>query len=135
GWNMRLNRYVGLVRGDKQSIEKMAAACHEWLRRGVSVMIFPEGTRSPDGRLLPFKPGAFRIARDAGVPILPIVIDGTHDALPKHSPLLIKQIARVRVKVLDPVDVTRYGSVEASSDAVRAILERELAALRARSLD
>src|SRR5262249_20574043 len=49
GWHMVLNRYVPLKRGDKASIEKMAGRCRAWLQRGVSVLIFPEGTRSKDG--------------------------------------------------------------------------------------
>ncbi len=130
GWNMYLNRYVPLKRGDKASIEKMTALCLGWLRRGVSVLIFPEGTRSKDGTLGRFKHGAFSIAREAGVPILPIVVDGTANALPKHG-LVIRASARCRVRVLGPMDVTAFPSVEAASDAVREVIARELAALRA----
>lgn len=130
GWNMTLNRYVALQRGDKASIEKMAAACRAWLDRGVSVLLFPEGTRSPDGALGRFKSGAFRLARDARVPILPIVLDGTRDALPKHG-LVMRASADCRVRILPPIDATQFPSTEAASDAVREAMARALAELRA----
>src|SRR5215467_5151639 len=77
GWNMHLNRYIALRRGERSSVVQMLGRCRETLAAGSSVMIFPEGTRSPDGRLRAFKPGAFVLAKDAGRPILPIVVDGT----------------------------------------------------------
>src|SRR5438874_1504062 len=59
GWNMSLNRYIKLRRGSRESVGAMMEACERTLAEGSSVMIFPEGTRSPDGRLQRFKPGAF----------------------------------------------------------------------------
>jgi 1-acyl-sn-glycerol-3-phosphate acyltransferase len=131
GWNMRLNGYVPLTRGNRASVEKMSAACAAWIERGVSVLLFPEGTRSPDGELQAFKVGAFRIARDAGVPVLPIVVDGTADTLPKHG-FVLRQPTRARVRVLDPIDVTGYPSPEAAALVVRDRMARELAEMRGR---
>ena len=85
GWNMVLNRYIRLKRGHKKSVEQMMAHAEETLRRGSSVFFFPEGTRSRSGDLLPFKPGAFILAQKVRLPLLPIAISGTRDALPKHS--------------------------------------------------
>ncbi|MFN8641239.1 MAG: lysophospholipid acyltransferase family protein [Candidatus Binatia bacterium] len=87
GWNMRLNRYIPLRRGDKESIEQMMSACEVALREGSSIMMFPEGTRSVDGRLKAFKHGAFTLAKRVGAPILPIVVGpGTSPAaLPKRA--------------------------------------------------
>ena len=102
GWNMALNRYVKLVRGDGASIARMMAACEQHLAEGSSVLLFPEGTRSMDGRLKPFKHGAFTLAQRAGVGILPIVVEGTADALPKHGFVLRGRHA-IRVRVLDEV--------------------------------
>ena len=130
GWNMVLNRYVPLVRGDKTSIEKMAAQCRYWLARGVSVLIFPEGTRSKDGSLGPFKLGAFRLAREAKVDVLPIVLDGTADALPKHGVVLSTR-ARCRVRILEPLSVAADPTDEAAAERVRALLAGELERLRA----
>src|SRR5262249_24056523 len=61
------------------------AACARWLARGMPVMLFPEGTRSKVGQLLPFKDGAFRLAIETGAELLPLAVAGTGTALPKHS--------------------------------------------------
>lgn len=123
GWNMRLNGYVPLVRGDKQSILRMMDACRRWLDRQVPVMIFPEGTRSEDGtKVGPFKDGAFRLAIDAGCPVYPIVVHGTSRSLPKHG-FVIRENARCVVRVLDPVDPKPFGDdVSALRDHVRALI-------------
>lgn len=73
----------------------------KWLKRGASVSIFPEGTRSKDGEIHGFKAGAFILAKDAGVPILPVVIDGTDRILRKGW--LMNWRTRVTIKVLPPV--------------------------------
>jgi 1-acyl-sn-glycerol-3-phosphate acyltransferase len=131
GWNMRMNDYVHLVRGDAASIEKMLDACRRHLREGSSVMLFPEGTRSVDGEVKPFKRGAFTLAKELGLEIVPIVVDGTHDALPKHG-LVFRQngTLHMRVKVLPPVSPDAADSVQALSDLVREQIVRELAAMR-----
>lgn len=85
GWNMLLNRYVGLVRGEQESIEKMYEACDYHLQQGSSIYMFPEGTRSPTGQLREFKEGAFVLAKKHRLPILTLAINGSKDALPKHS--------------------------------------------------
>jgi 1-acyl-sn-glycerol-3-phosphate acyltransferase len=96
----------------------------------VSVMIFPEGTRSASGEMLPFKDGAFRLAIDAGVPILPLAVLGTRSALPKHDWRFNRSSAVVRV--LEPVDTTGLTPDDAPAlrDRVRQVIEqarRELA--------
>jgi 1-acyl-sn-glycerol-3-phosphate acyltransferase len=130
GWNMRLNGYVPLVRGERRSIAEMSQRCLAWLRRGASVLMFPEGTRSPDGNLQTFKLGAFRIAREAGVPILPIVLDGTADTLPKHG-FVMRRSARIRVQVLPPIDPAGFPSDEAACAAVREVMAAQLERMRA----
>lgn len=133
GWNMYFNRYVRLRRGDAESVRGMMSACLAWLGRGVSIMMFPEGTRSRTGVMLPFKLGAFRLAADAGVPIVPIVIDGSGDALPKDAILRQWGTLPIRVRILEPVDPKDYANPQALADAVRARMEeaqRGLWALR-----
>jgi 1-acyl-sn-glycerol-3-phosphate acyltransferase len=85
GWNMSLNRYIPLIRGDKESIKTMLAACEAAIAQGCSVYFFPEGTRSRTGVLKAFKAGAFATAKKMQVPILAVAINGTHKALPKKS--------------------------------------------------
>lgn len=85
GWLMWLAGDVPVKRGKKGSIMEAMEHCKAHLHRGMPVMIFPEGTRSQTGELLPFKSGAFRLAVETGADILPIAVAGTRDALPKHS--------------------------------------------------
>ncbi len=85
GWSMSLAGDVPVHRGSHRSAKGAMDRCAQWLERGVPVMIFPEGTRSRDGRLLPFKDGAFRLALDSNAQILPVAVCGTRKALPKHS--------------------------------------------------
>ncbi len=101
GWNMRLNGYIPLVRGDRDSVTQMMATCQRTLAQGSSLMMFPEGTRSASGELQTFKTGAFELAAQAGVPIVPIVIQGTHDALPKHG-FVLRGKHPITVTVLPP---------------------------------
>jgi 1-acyl-sn-glycerol-3-phosphate acyltransferase len=131
GWNMRLNRYVPLVRGDPESIGRMMAACEAWLDKGVPVLLFPEGTRSPDGQMKAFKDGAFRLSIAKGCPLFPIVLSGTADVLPKHG-LVLRQRANCRAQVLAPFDPKPFGTdVAAFRDAVRAQMLEAKAALDA----
>jgi 1-acyl-sn-glycerol-3-phosphate acyltransferase len=116
GWNMSLNGYVQLRRGDRESVVKMLARCEELLREGNSIMMFPEGTRSLTGELKPFKPGAFELAVKTGLPVLPIAVTGTFRALPKHGFRIAPQ--RVVVRVLPAVEPGE--SVEALGHDVRA---------------
>ena len=131
GWNMWLNDYVALTRGDPKSIEAMMQACRVHLRRGSSVMMFPEGTRSLDGQIKNFKHGAFTLACELGLPVIPIVIEGTRDALPKHGLMLDHPWQlRVRVRVLSPMRADGGEDVATFMERVRARMIAELAALR-----
>jgi len=127
GWNMSLNRYIKLRRGDKESVDQMMAASEQALREGNPIMMFPEGTRSADGRLKAFKHGAFTLAKRVGAPILPIVVEGTAAALPKRGFVLQGRHA-IRIRVLDAIPYARVASlsVEALTEHVRAIIAAEL---------
>jgi 1-acyl-sn-glycerol-3-phosphate acyltransferase len=108
GWNMVLNGYVGLERGNRESVIQMLAECERWLERGVPILMFPEGTRSPDGEVKAFKDGAFQLAISKRCPVIPIVLTGTAKTLPKHG-FVLRELADCRVRVLDPVDATAFG--------------------------
>lgn len=101
GWIMRLSGDISLTRGDRASSADAIAQCHDRLDKKVSVMVFPEGTRTRSGELQPFKDGAFRIAIDAQVPILPLAVHGTRLALRSGDWRLGDADAEVRV--LEPI--------------------------------
>lgn len=82
---MRLEEFVPVDRGDRESAAASIEACVERLKRGVSFAVYPEGTRSPDGRLRPFKKGTFVMAIAAGVPIVPVSIVGAQKLMQKGS--------------------------------------------------
>lgn len=112
GWNMRLNRYVELVRGQTSSVKEMYAACEKHLADGSSVYLFPEGTRSSTSIMREFKEGAFVLAKRSRVPILPIVINGSRNALPKHS-LSFHGNTHITITVLDEIPVSEFEHSEA----------------------
>lgn len=85
GWSIGLAGDIPVERGDRESAKKAMAKCAEYLQRGMPVMIFPEGTRSRDGKMLPFKNGAFRLAIENGSDILPLGAVGTNRAFPKGT--------------------------------------------------
>jgi 1-acyl-sn-glycerol-3-phosphate acyltransferase len=86
-------------------------ACSSMLDQNISVMFFPEGTRSKTGRLNRFSYGAFDLALRKGVKILPMVIDGTQGCLPKKS-WVFEPSHDIRLKVLPPVDVSEFDKTE-----------------------
>jgi 1-acyl-sn-glycerol-3-phosphate acyltransferase len=122
GWIMRMAGDVLVVRGDRDSGARALAACRDRLAKRVSVMIFPEGTRSPTAEMLPFKDGAFRLAIETGTPILPIVVAGTRNAMAKGS--FEFRPARACCRVLDPVPTAGLteADVPALRDQVRALI-------------
>jgi len=127
GWNMSLNRYVKLRRGDPASIARMMETCEERIAEGSSIMMFPEGTRSADGRLKPFKHGAFTLAQRARTPLLPIVVEGTADALPKRG-FILQGRHPIRVRVLPEIPYARFAAdtVPALTERIHALFEAEL---------
>jgi 1-acyl-sn-glycerol-3-phosphate acyltransferase len=109
GWLLRLSGDIPVDRTDKRSRARVLERATFYLERACSVMFFPEGTRSRDGRVRRFSDGAFRLAIKQDVPVLPLAVDGTHEALPKHSIWFNPDVETIRVKVLDPVDTDAYG--------------------------
>jgi len=127
GWNMSLNRYIKLRRGDGESIRQMMRACEATLAEDNPVMMFPEGTRSVDGKLKAFKHGAFTIAKNARVPILPVVIDGTSQALPKRG-YVLRGHHPIRVCILDEIPYTDFADMPVE-DLIRLVRDRIAAQL------
>jgi 1-acyl-sn-glycerol-3-phosphate acyltransferase len=124
GWVMKGSGYVLIKRGQNREALQSLLDAAERLKLGRSIHIFPEGTRSVDGRLLPFKRGAFIIARKAGVPVLPVTIVGSQLITPKKS-LRIRK-GTVKLIVGEPIDPARYGSVEELQQAVYDVISSNL---------
>jgi 1-acyl-sn-glycerol-3-phosphate acyltransferase len=127
GWNMSLNRYIKLRRGDRASVERMLDACARTIAEGSSIMMFPEGTRSPDGRLRAFKTGAFALAQRAAAPLLPIIVQGTANALPKRG-FVLRGRHEIRIRVLDEIPYQTFADtpVEVLTQRVRDVIAAEL---------
>jgi len=102
GWYLRMAGYIVIDRGNPESKEEMMDKSFRCLKDETSIMMFPEGTRSPDCEIGFFKRGAFQLAINAQVPILPIVLDGSGGILPKHG-LIFTTGHKIRIKVFDPV--------------------------------
>ncbi|MBM3245773.1 MAG: 1-acyl-sn-glycerol-3-phosphate acyltransferase [Candidatus Omnitrophica bacterium] len=105
GWNMSLARHIRLQRGDFSSIRKAYREAGDWLHKKVSVVFFPEGTRSVDDGIGEFQNGAFKLAIKEKVPILPVLIRGTKDAIPKGNWRFTTQICCI-IEVLAPIETS-----------------------------
>lgn len=107
GWTMFLNKYVAIKRGGLSSIKAMMKQSMKHLENGSPIFIFPEGSRAQDGQLKAFKTGAFKIAQDANVDIVPIVLTGTDKAVPKSS-LHFRGHQHIKVEVLAPINAEEH---------------------------
>jgi len=129
GWMMRLAGDLPLDRSDRQSGARMIIAAKRCLEGRCSVMIFPEGTRSLDGRVSRFTDGAFQLAKRAGVPILPLAVDGSLNCLPKHSWMYGKP-ETIRVKILPPILTSDARTPSELRDVVRSQIIAQIAEWR-----
>ena len=119
GWLMTLAGDIRLTRGEISSATDAMKQCADRLERRCSVMIFPEGTRSPTGELGKFKNGAFRLAIDTGVPILPVAVHGTRSALRTEGLALRLQHRRGPRARADRVSGLTHKDIYALRDQVR----------------
>jgi 1-acyl-sn-glycerol-3-phosphate acyltransferase len=124
GWAMKGSGYVLIKRGQNREALQSLLDAAERLKEGRSIHIFPEGTRSEDGRLLPFKRGAFIIGRKAGVPVLPVTIVGSHLITPKKS-LKIRK-GSVKLIIGEPIEPAHYADAEELQQAVYDVISANL---------
>jgi 1-acyl-sn-glycerol-3-phosphate acyltransferase len=135
GWMMRMANDISIERGKRESVVSAMRGCRDRLKKKVSVMIFPEGTRAKGDELLPFKDGAFKLAIEAKAPILPIAVAGTRNCMAKGS--FAFRHAHAKARVLAPIPTADLTAADlpmlrdktrAVIDAARQELRRELGA-------
>lgn len=119
GWEMRMVKYIELIRGNKASVIRMMEQCVESLQDGISVVIFPEGTRTLTGAIGKFKTGAFQLAVKTDKPLLPVLIDGTGEIMPKKGGIIFRNRRIVRIRVLDPIFPGQFGTGDPEELATR----------------
>jgi 1-acyl-sn-glycerol-3-phosphate acyltransferase len=127
GTAMRMARYVPVSRGhSREEAARSVAIAADALRSGLHIIIFPEGTRSPDGKLLPFKRGAFFLAAETKAPMVPIVVRGTERLMPRGS--LKIQPGEVFVQFLPAIRPQSYSNKDDLMEAVRSSMQKALEA-------
>lgn len=114
GWYMTMTGMIFINRSNHREAVKSLAIAGEHIRSGKSILAFPEGTRSRDGLILPFKKGPFVLAIEAQVPIVPIAIEGSYKVLPTGGLSLRKH--PIRVKIGQPIETK--GLKNANRDAL-----------------
>ena len=127
GWCMYLVGDVPIRRGQRDSVGVAMQAMRAWLDRDVPVMMFPEGTRSADGSLGPFKDGAFRLAIEAQADLFPLALRGTRAALPKHA----WRFGRSKALVRCGHPISTEGKTMADLESLKAECRAQIDAMRA----
>jgi 1-acyl-sn-glycerol-3-phosphate acyltransferase len=132
GWYLKMADYIIVDRDNDVSKIDMLAKSYRCLKNGISIMIFPEGTRSLDNEIKYFKRGAFQLAIKADVPILPVLVDGTGGILPKHG-LIFDSGHPLRIRVLDPVLPSSFDTADPVilAQKLRSLMTLKMEELRA----
>lgn len=122
GHAMRKAGYINIDRNNRKSAIKSLEVAAEKIKNGVSVLIFPEGTRSQDGKIQRFKKGGFVMAIDSGVPIVPVVISGAHAIMTKGK--FRVHPGQIRMLIHEPIDTSTYTreTKEALMERVRRVM-------------
>jgi 1-acyl-sn-glycerol-3-phosphate acyltransferase len=131
GWMLRMAGDIPVERSDRIKSARALMQSARYLRKGCSIVFFPEGTRSRNGEVLPFNEGPFQLAIRERVPILPLVVEGTGDALPRNT-WLFGGARDIHLRILDPVPVDTWTTRQSAElrDAVRQKIIDELDSLR-----
>jgi 1-acyl-sn-glycerol-3-phosphate acyltransferase len=126
GWAMRSAGHIPIDRKNRQAAVDACGEAGSMIRGGTSAIVFGEGTRSRTGQLLPLKKGAFVLAIQAGVPVVPVFLDGTYAVLPKGTIFLRRRPIQMRIG--EPISTT--GLSYSDRDALTARCREALVALR-----
>ncbi len=131
GWMLRMAGDVPVERRDRVKSARALLQCARYLRQGCSVVFFPEGTRSRDGEVLPFNEGPFQLAIREQVPVLPLVVEGAGNVLPRKS-WIFGPAQDIHLRILPPVPVKGWNVRQTGTlrDLVRERIVRELHGLR-----
>jgi 1-acyl-sn-glycerol-3-phosphate acyltransferase len=124
GKALDLAEIVPVERNNRDSAISSIRRAGEVMKHHINMTIFPEGTRSPDGRLMPFKKGPFHLAAETGFPIVPVTILGTYEMMPKSSSIVRSGTATLVFH--PPVDPKQYASREELMQAVRDAINSAL---------
>ena len=125
GYAMRLANFIPVDRaGSVQTAQENVRLARKVIEAGIHITTFVEGTRSKDGRLLPFKKGPFYLAMECGVPVVPVTIVGTHELMPKGRFAIKPGTATVIFH--PPIEPENFGSRERLMEKVRAVIESGL---------
>jgi 1-acyl-sn-glycerol-3-phosphate acyltransferase len=125
GRAMRMAKFVPVARGSRRDAAQASVeAAAEALRSGLHILVYPEGTRSLDGRLSTFKKGPFFLAQETQAPIIPIALSGTQTMMHKGSNAIVPGLARIQV--LPAVEPSQYGTREELMTAVRSAIAEAL---------
>ncbi|OGX11058.1 MAG: hypothetical protein A2351_08300 [Omnitrophica bacterium RIFOXYB12_FULL_50_7] len=127
GWCLGLCKHIGLKRNDRVSIRDVYREAIQYLRSGMSVLFFPEGTRSETEEMNPFQTGAFKLAISEKIPILPVVISGARNAIPKGD-WVMKSKVFCNLTVLAPIETSHLEHSDFSklSETVRSRIAEKL---------
>ncbi|WP_020403053.1 lysophospholipid acyltransferase family protein [Gracilimonas tropica] len=128
GWLVWLTGHLTINRKSKTALKKLNNLVKP-LKDLVPVMIFPEGTRTMDGKLKPFKNGPFLLAKEHGFALQPMVINGGYKAMPPGSKKLNPKV-NFKLKVLDAIDPDSFDDMKSLKDHTRKIMEEQLNELR-----
>ncbi len=125
GWGLKYGSYIGIDRGHGSMAVRSLEEAVEKIRHGASVLMYAEGTRTPDGKLQPFKRGAFNLALKAGIPVVPLTVNGSFSILPKHS--ISVRPGRVELVLDAPIPIPAGEGKDAEMHLmqdVHAVIER-----------
>lgn len=127
GWMLRMSGDIPVERADRRKAAQALLQAARYLRQRCSLIFFPEGTRSPDGRVLPFNEGPFHLAIREQVPVLPVMIEGSGSALPRKS-WIFGETQDIHLRVLAAVPVDGWG-IKRSKELREIVRQRIIAEL------